>query len=240
VNLNDPNLGSSPTPDAGMTPEGGSGDPISVGEFGGDGGIDAFTSDAPKIKFGSLLIVIVVLIAGGAVFGMRTLSKITAATRGSSDVERTVEHFLKSGVASGSQSDNPLGLGDDSVLGVLDGDYTERQIPLQDVQKNPFAPDGTLPGGNAHVDTGAGSGSWNRIVQSAAAKLELKSVMGGQGSRNPLANINGRIVSLRGSLTVGGVTFRVTKIRTDAVVLVAKDPQSDAEVETTVFLKRDR
>jgi hypothetical protein len=237
VNLNDPNLGSSPTPDAGMTPEGGSGDPISVGEFGGDGGIDAFTSDAPKIKFGSLLIVIVVLIAGGAVFGMRTLSKITAATRGSSDVERTVEHFLQSGVAGGSQSDNPLNLSDDSVLGVLSGDYAERQIPLQDVQKNPFAPDGTLPGGNAHVDPGVGSGSWNRIVQSAAAKLQLKSIMGGT---NPLANINGRIVSLRGSITVGGVTFRVTKITKDAVMLVAKDPQSDAEVETTVFLKRDR
>ena len=237
MNLNDPNLGSSSTPDADMTPEGGEGDSVSVGQFGGDGGIDAFASDAPKIKFGSLLIVIVVLVAAGAVFGMRTLSKITAATGGSSDVEQTVEHFLKSGVARGSQSDNPLGLGDNSVLGVLDGDYAERQIPIQDVQKNPFAPDGALPGGPVVVDPGGGSGSWNRIVQSAAAQLQLKSVMRGT---SPLANINGRIVSLRGSITVGGVTFRVIKITTSSVKLVAKDPNSDAEVETTVMLDRDR
>ena len=237
MNLNDPNLGSSSTPDADMTPEGGEGDSVSVGQFGGDGGIDAFASDAPKIKFGSLLIVIVVLVAAGAVFGMRTLTKITAAADGSSDVEKTVEHFLKSGIAKGSQSDNPLGLGDDSVLGVLDGDYAERQIPIQDVQKNPFAPDGALPGGQVVVDSGGGSRSWTRVVQSAAAQLELKSIMRG---RNPLANINGRIVSLRGTLTVGGVTFKVIKITTSSVKLVAKDPKSDAEVETTIMLDRDR
>ncbi len=237
MNSNDPNLGSSSTPDAGVTPEGGEGDSVSVGQFGGDGGIDAFASDAPKIKFGSLLIVIVVLVAAGAVFGMRTLSKITAATGGSSDVEKTVEHFLKSGMAKGSQSDNPLGLGDDSILGVLDGNYSERQIPIQDVQKNPFAPDGALPGGQVVVDPGGGSGSWIRVVQSAAAQLELKSIMRG---RNPLANINGRIVSLRGTLTVGGVTFKVIKITTSSVKLVAKDPKSDAEVETTIMLDRDR
>ncbi len=236
MNPNDPNLGSSSTPDAGMTPEGGAGDSVSVGEFGGDGGIDAFASDAPKIKFGSLLIVIVVLVAAGAVFGMRTLTKITAAADGSSDVEKTVEHFLK-GAAKGSQSDNPLGFGDDSVLGVLDGDYAERQIPIQDVQKNPFAPDGALPGGQVVVDSGGGSRSWTRVVQSAAAQLQLKSIMRG---RNPLANINGRIVSLRGSITVGGVTFKVIKITTSSVKLVAKDPKSDAEVETTVMLDRDR
>ncbi len=235
MNPNDPNLGSSSTPDAAMSPEGGADDSISVGQFGGDGGIDAFASDAPKIKFGSLLIVVVVLVAAGAVFGMRTLSKITAATGGSSDVEQTVEHFLKSGVARGSQSDNPLGLGDNSVLGVLDGDYAERQIPIQDVQKNPFAPDGALPGTNVRVD--GGGGSWSRVVQSAAAQLELKSIMRG---RHPLANINGKIVSLRGSVTVGGVTFKVIKITTSSVKLVAKDPNSDAEVETTVMLERDR
>lgn len=237
MNPNDSNLGSSSTPDAAVSPEGGEGDSISVGQFGGDGGIDAFASDAPKIKFGSLLIVVVVLVAAGAVFGMRALTKITAAAGGTSDVEQTVEHFLKSGVASGSQSDNPLGLGDDSVLGVLEGDYAERQIPIQDVQKNPFAPDGALSGGHVVVDPGEGSGTWNRIVQSAAAELQLKSIMRG---RNPLANINGRIVSLRGSLTVGGVTFKVIKITTSSVKLVAKDPKSDAEVETTVILDRDR
>ncbi len=235
MNPNDPNISSSSTPDAGMTPEGGEGDSISVGQFGGDGGIDAFASDAPKIKFGSLLIVVVVLVAAGAVFGMRTLSKITAATGGSSDVEQTVEHFLKSGVARGSQSDNPIGLGDNSVLGVLDGDYAERQIPIQDVQKNPFAPDGALTGGRVVVYPGAGS--WNRTVQSAAAQLELKTIMRG---RHPLANINGQIVSLRGSIMVGGVTFKVIKITTSSVKLAAKDPKSDAEVETTVMLDRDR
>ncbi len=235
MNANDPNLDSSSTPDAGMTPEGGEGD-SSVGQFGGDGGIDAYASDAPKIKFGSLLIVIVVLVAAGAVFGMRTLTKITAAAGGTSDVERTVEHFLN-GAAKGPQSDNPLGLGDNTILCVLDGDYAERQIPIQDVQKNPFAPDGALPGGHVVVDPGAGSGSWSRIVQSAAAQLQLKSVMRGT---SPLANINGRIVSLRGSITVGGVTFKVIKITSSSVKLVAKDPKSDAEVETTVMLDRDR
>ena len=96
-----------------------------------------------KISGGSVLIAAVVIIATGGLFAMRWLSEATAARDADREIESTIESFLKS--FTGLSDDNPeeteTPTGDnpsDRVLAVLTTEYSERQVPLRDVQRNPF------------------------------------------------------------------------------------------------------
>ncbi len=233
MNPNDPQLTSPSNPDNAI--EGGEADPLID-----DGSLDPFAAEGSgtKIRFGSMLIVVVIVIAIGAVFGMRTLAKATAANDTPTDSEKTIDKFLKAGPGGRTAADNLLAIDNESVLGVLTGDYTDHQVPLDRVQRNPFVGGGG--GGGGPVDPAAlGKGQLQQAMEAAGRRLKLKSVMMG---RKPLAILNVGVVSVNGAVTVRpeGIEFRVVSITGDSVTLVAEDPKSGLRVEQKLFLDRDR
>lgn len=234
MNPNDPQLTSPSNPDNAV--EGGEADPLID-----DGSLDPFAAEGSgtKIRFGSLLIVVVIVIAIGAVFGMRTLAKATAANDTPTDSEKTIDKFLKAGPGGRTAADNLLAIDNESVLGVLTGDYTDHQVPLDRVQRNPFVGGGG--GGGGPVDPAElDKGQLQRAMEAAGGKLKLKSVM--MSSRNPVAILNVGVIMLNRSVTVQpeGIEFRVVSITADSVTLVAEDPKSGLRVEQKLFLDRDR
>lgn len=232
MNPNDPQLTSPSNPDNAI--EGGEVDPPID-----DGSLDPFAAEGSgtKIRFGSMLIVVVIVIAIGAVFGMRTLAKATAANDTPTDSEKTIDKFLKAGPGGRTAADNLLAIDNESVLGVLTGDYTDHQVPLDRVQRNPFVGGG---GGSGPVNPAAlGKGQLQQAMEAAGRKLKLKSVMMG---RRPVAILNVGVIMLNRSVTVQpeGIEFRVVSITADSVTLVAEDPKSGLRVEQKLFLDRNR
>ena len=218
------------------------GDQYGVAELGGELGDDyslgaAGIGDAPKKKHtGALVLIVTVLLAAGSLFSMHTLTKVTASSGKNTEIERTIEQFLKNmgPETPGADGVEELVEGHSEVVAALTDNYTEHQIT--DLDRNPFALFGG-PTGTAQSDTGA------RIdqVERAANKLILKSVIGG---RRPLANINGRIVRLNQIVPVelskaeGTVKFRVTAITRKSVTLVAEDADIEKPFEKTIHLKK--
>ena len=221
----------------------------SLAEFSGFEAQDEFmssTSASRKINFGSLLIVIVVVIAAGAIFAMRTLARVSEAFAGNAEVDKVIDSFLDS-----QTGDNGLGSFDsllvdnsDSPLNILDDNYTEMQVPLANVQRNPFILDGDHDTDAAPpVDANPGDESlrlWETrraereiAIESARSRLVLKSVMMGTPK---LANLNDRIVREGDTVVIepGQIEFKVTEIALDAVVLVATDELYDLEIEMRV------
>lgn len=213
------------------------------GELGGPSGFAA--SDEPSaIKRhagGALLLAAVVAIAIVGLFSMRTLTRATASMDAPTDVEKTIDTFMKmletnkAGTThkSGSQA---------SVLDVLSESYTQRQVPLTEVQRNPFiifdrtdAPVTTAP--KEEIDPRV---EWRRMriaqFERASERLRLGSIMMGN---NPLANINRQVVRVGESIMVlpDEVLFTVTAIEATSVTLVADDPEYDVKVPITLHLR---
>jgi hypothetical protein len=75
--------------------------------------------------------------------------------------------------------------------------------------------------------------------QKASDRLELKSVIMGS---QPLANISGKIVR-RGDEIVtqpDNITFRVSEIGKESVMVIAEDVELGLSVPVTIVLKRDK
>ncbi len=213
--------------------------------------VDPFGAISEKKKFnaGSLVLVAVVVVACGGLWFMRSLSKAGAASVASSEMDASIEKFISGlgGPAAGKDGkpSNVLPTSDANVLAVLNGSYTERQVPLQAVQRNPFLfydenavqpTEATV----APVDTSAATMAKRQAdrksqFEKAAGKLELKSVLMGS---NPLANISGRIVR-RGEEIVGeNVALRIEEITKDSATLIGEDASLNLSVSFTIMLKR--
>lgn len=228
--------------------------PLGVGEGGGLDGEAALdplagAESAKRSNTGTLLIVLVIIVAAGGLFSMRTLAKVTASVNDDAEVEQTIESLLAqfSGSATPGEGKKSVLMEDASpALRVLNESYSERQVPWENVQGNPFilavpttdaTPDVQPDNGNASLR------DWERRrrekmakIDEAGKRLTLSSTLLGS---NPLANINNTILRVGDTLKQGDVLFRLTDIRSDSVTLVGEDLALDIEMEVVVEIDRD-
>lgn len=212
--------------------------------FKGDDGMDPIIVEAPRKKrTGAIVLIVVIGLAIGSLFSMHTLTKVTASSGRSTDIEKTVEEFLRrvGGVegTDGGESGTELVENHQKVVAVLKDNYTEHQV--KGLERNPF---NVFEGGPSQPDGGVfGLAQRREQFEMAAEKLRLKSVIGGS---RPLANINGRIVRLNQSIpvqisrTAGSVNFKVIEITRNSVTVVAEEPKLDLRVVKIITLDRNR
>ncbi len=228
--------------------------PLGTGTFAAEeGDLDGLDDGlAKKRRSGPLILIAVVLLAIGGLFCMHALSKITGATQSDTEIEATITNFLDSmtGTEFGNSewSAKDLVASHDKIVGVLSGDYSDMQIPLSDLQFNPFVIDrGTRKTAQPEVDYGDDDArrlerkraKRREEIQSAARSLRLQSViMGGM----PLANISGSIVRIGDLVTVDHeeVDFLVTAITRDTATITVNDSHLTLKVEVVLELDQGR
>ena len=229
--------------------------PLGTGEFGDPAGVDllAGASARKSLNTGSVLVVAVILIAVGGLFSMRMLAQVTAATAIDTDIETTIEDFLQTalgpegfaGAQDGAENHK------ENVIAVLKETYSEQQVPLHEVQRDPFVIYETASGGPTlptYDPTADELARRERQFQQerearqmqfeqAGGTLRVKSVLGGT---NPLANINGDVVRVGDFVHAGSdqIEFRVTAISTASVDLVAEDERYDLAVTVTLHVQQ--
>ncbi len=227
--------------------------PLGTGTFAAeDGDLDLLDGSAKKRRTGPLVLIAVVVLAVGGLFCMHALSKITAASRGDTAIEKTIDLFLtsvtKSQAGGSSQSAGDLVRSHRAVVGVLSDDYTALQIPLADVQFNPFVIQrdarpayhaGPDPGDDDSRRLEKSRAKRREEIESACHSLRLKSVIMGSV---PLANLSGLIVRLGEVVPIEteGIEFRVTSITRDSVMLTANEPSLKLKVDVVLKLDRRR
>lgn len=175
---------------------------------------------------GMLLIALVVLVAGGVLYAMR-LGQGDLGDGASQQVEARVEAALaKLTQPETMRDDDPLAhqnlqaLFDDTdaIVAMFAADHTERQVPIDYVQKNPFAMN-EAP--REVVEPTERSGPSDEELRAARRvelereiqSMRLQSVMGG---RTPIAIVNGEF--MRVGQTVG--SFEVASISPDTLTVV--------------------
>jgi hypothetical protein len=225
--------------------------PLGTGEFAEEPSLDPLASagSTKRLSGGVLLIAAVVIIAVGGLFSMRKIAQVTAATDASSEIESRIEAFLND--LTGQTTSTAVGHAGElgargESLAVLRDDYSERQVALHDVQKDPFViyldpstvgpiePD-PQPGASAEELFLRRQAERRTLFQQAAAGLNLRSVMGGA---SPLAIIDDTIVRLGDQITSGpsAVEFRVTAIGAGTVEVTAEAPELDLVVTITLSM----
>ncbi len=224
--------------------------PLGTGAFEAeDGDLDLLDGSAKKRRTGPLVLIAVVVLAVGGLFCMHTLSKITAAARGDTAIEKTIDLFLnsvtKSQAGGSSKSAGELVRNHRAVVDVLSDDYTALQIPLADVQFNPFVIQRDAhqavsdPGDDESRRLERSRAKRREEIESACRSLRLKSVIMGSV---PLANLSGRIVRLGEVVPIEteGIEFRVTSITHDSITLTANEPSLKLKVDVVLELDRGR
>ena len=227
--------------------------PLGIGAFEAeDGDLDLLDGSAKKRRTGPLVLIAVVVLAVGGLFCMHTLSKITAASRGDTAIEKTIDLFLnsvtKSQAGRSSKSASELVRSHRAVVDVLSDDYTALQIPLIDVQFNPFVIQRDAqpvhqavsdPGDDESRRLERSRAKRREEIENACNSLRLKSVIMGSV---PLANLSGLIVRLGEVVPIEteGIEFRVTSITHDSITLTANEPSLKLKVDVVLELNRGR
>lgn len=206
----------------------------------------AGAGETRRFRSSSIVIVVVVLVACGGLWFMRSLSHVAGATGSPSDVELTIEKFL-GGRDSKGNAKVVKGASDASVLAVLSQSYTEEQVPLENVQRNPFILPGesdnkivaAVTGDDPAEVVARARGARQKDIDAAAAKLAVKSII---MSTQPLANISGMIVRVGDEIAPEGsdITFRIQSITADTVTLVTDDIALGMHVEVPLSMRRDK
>lgn len=221
--------------------ESGSTMPLGVEGFGSEGGDLTYgAGGSASASKGWMVIATVIILAAGGLFAMHRLAKVTAGTGGNATVDVSIEKFL-SQLGGKEDSATNLVIGIETVTGVLEDDYSKLQVPLENVQFNPFAINRDARP-TASIDDSAGDAE-RRIrkqrdkrraeIENACQGLRLNSIIIG---KVPLANISGRIVRLGEPLSIDGIAFKVTKISKDRVKLTARDVKLDIVVPVVLKL----
>jgi hypothetical protein len=223
--------------------------PLGVGEPAADDAVLdplAGATESRKFRSSSLIVVVVVVIACGGLWFMRSLSHVAGATGVKSDVEQTIEKFLGTRDTKGNAK-SPNGT-DPNVLAVLSESFTKDQVPLENVQRDPFVLPGegdmlpttpVITGDSPERVLARARQTRQREIDETASRLSLKSIIMGH---NPLANISGTIVRLGDEIAPEGseVTFKVSAITSDSVLLVSEDLALGMHVEVPLSMKRDQ
>ena len=224
--------------------------PLTVGDFAGDQGMDALAGaeSGKRFKSGTILVALVVAVAIGGLVSMRTLAKVTAASTGSSEIEQSIEKWRAGMVgAEGPESSSSTARVNGDALMVLNETYSQHQVPLGDVAKNPFVLPGDGQTGPEILDPVNATlaerdkqiARARSRIERAGGRLEVKMIM---DSENPLANISGQIVGLDDVILVEeegeDVEFLVTAMTEDVVTVVTRVPEFELEVELDLTLDR--
>ncbi len=214
--------------------------------LGGEDGADAGGTGKRGVSSGTLVMGGVVVAAVAGLFSMRTLSRVTAGDDIAPDIEQKIDTFIN---ASGSVGgDNSLS---HDALAALDNDYTELQVPLVNVQRNPFvifqqvamqdmpdvdpADQAAMAAAQEAARLAALRDKRRDEITRASERLTLKSVILGKA---PLANVDGSIVRRGDTIEIADlkVAFTVTDISRTAVTLEARDDQLNLVVEVSISI----
>lgn len=218
--------------------------PLGTG-FEAEAGLNDFStgSGGKKLNASSLVLVGVVLLGAGGLFVMKTLATASAGIVSNSAVEQVIERFVNPEAAD---LDGLLNAESEGVLQVLNASYTEEQIPLIDVARDPFVIYQEFvdtPVTTATDPATLKRAQWekNRAMkrmefESAASGMEVKSVLMGA---QPLANVSGKIVRQGQTLNAGTVVYEVSEINATSVTLLASDSALELEVEVVLQIKRN-
>lgn len=223
-------------------------------DFTPDPGLDplAGATAGRKLSGGTIIIIAVILSAVAGLFSMHKLSKLTADVTLPSNVEKTVDDFFKRIEPADGTTPGQIAPAADKVLGVLTDTYSERQVPLRDVQRDPFIisePEATAPTPGPDVtplpDNNRKQREWERkreelreTMEADGAKIIVKSIMGGA---RPMALIGGQIVVVGDVVTAKNTSteFTVEAISSGSIDLVATDEAFQLTVHVTALLQRD-
>ncbi len=164
---------------------------------------------------GALILTMVIGVAGAMLFAMRSLGQ--AGKIALLDIK--IDYPLDSAGASKSLKDQQV------VLQDLRNSGKVRQVPLEEVQMNPFEWRGLGPAEAATGPVGVDPAevarraleSRRREIQEGFARLHLNSIIGGAV---PVASISGEMVKVGGKI---GEHFIVRSIDGRSVVLVGDD-----------------
>jgi hypothetical protein len=222
---------------------------LTSSEFSDDAGFDPVVSKKSRrrISAGTMVIMAVIGIAIGGLVSMRTFARVTAADTGTMAVESTIDDWLNNYKDfSGTEFTDPFA--DSDAIEVLTASYSNQQVPLTDVSKNPFI----LPGETAPVTKSVDPRKYaleqrerdiaakTTLFETTGNAMRLKSIMLGA---EPLANIDGQIVQIGDAIEVDDgssvISFTVTALNAQTATLVATEPQLDLSVEVTLQLNID-
>ena len=217
--------------------------PLGVGDLS-DESSDPFAGSGSGRKFrsSSLLIVIVLVLAGAGLFSMRKLARATATGGPVTEIEKTIDEFFKNitGGQSNSTSHEQIVVRHEEVLNVLSDDYSEKQIQLSDVYKDPFDLYENTTGRPVPIAAGPNTLESRRTqrkvgIETAGERFRIKSILMGS---TPLANVDGTIVRVGDTIQVKepAATFYVREISADAVRLEAHDEEFDLTIVTMLRL----
>jgi len=196
-----------------------------------------------RMTSGSLVVLLLAVVAVVGLYSMRNIGRISASTGISREIEQLIASVLPTNGDAGTGAVQNLPSVDDSALfAMLDTDHRATlQVPFEQLGRDPFVlwrdPSAPAPDATAvAVDDRAGSGeAWGREVERVVGLLQLKSVIGG-GSSSAMANVNGRIIRPGDVFTVAEAEaeFRVVRIERDSVVLKARNPRLGIEQDAVL------
>ncbi len=191
-----------------------------------------------KIDTGSLLIVVVILVAVGGLFSMRTLARIAMPAPLDPEKEKLLNEYDPSKISSIESG----------VWNDLKSDFTLSHVPLDGVSRNPFII--WEPEEPVAIDTrdplADNQKIWEqkreerqKFLEAQSKRFVLQMVL--LGAR-PLANMNDQIVRVGETIKLdeNSPEFRVAAIRADSVKLVTEDESYELVFEATIVLLRDR
>lgn len=221
--------------------------PIGAGGLDDVDSLQGLADEPVGSKLNSSVVVLgIVVICGGAV--LIWMSKIGASNNSAfaanNEMDAQIENFLDTMVVTDED-----GAEENNMLSGLTHDYTERQVKIDEVQKNPFILATDEVDQAAPIRTHADpiddeNKRWEQRREEAKTQMEdaskqivVNSIMSGS---NPLASLNGKIVRVGDKFTAGaeGIPFVIESIDTNTVSLVAVSEEFDLRLGFTVSLKR--
>lgn len=166
---------------------------------------------------GTMLILVVFVIAAGTLYGMRLSQSPVGPSAHTKSVEAKIDQALAKLATPGQMAgDDPLTPGNiqqlfgdtEDIVSVFSTDMTTRQVPARFVKKNPFVLPVFQPIATPEIGPAVPDGQAKKdhlmMLQREAGRLELQSIM--QGSR-PVAIISGKLV--QPGQSIGPFTVKV-------------------------------
>ena len=202
-----------------------------MGGAGGDADLDlqSMSEGSKLLNRGTMLVLAVVIIAAGALYGMR-LSQNDAGT---SEEVKSAEAKIDKLMAKKVSVDAALG-DTEVILTVLNDDRTRRQVPIEFTKQNPFlllleqakADGPAKPVKPAEDPEVVRRAELKQRLDAEFKKLTIQSVV--PTGRTPVAIINNKILKV--GQEIG--SFTVKDIRNTTVVLEAEGQQYSLSLES--------